>query len=230
MDMSVWKRITSCTAVFAAIAVAAVAGQAPREGGRAGARMSPEERAKLAKEAAPLAAKALAQYLDLSADEAKKFTDAYVAESEAAQKRLAEAMQSGDNEQRMAVFRENGEKRQKMLEGNLTPEQAKKAAAVLGRFSFLDFSIQGLLRAKVDKAKVEKALPVLVKYAVAQQELFGKMREGGGSREELMGKFTELREKTAKELAPIIGEEAAATWQKTFGMRGGRGGRRGANQ
>jgi hypothetical protein len=224
--MRVWKRITGIAVVFAAVATMATAGEAAREGGQ---RMSPEERAKLAQEAAPLAAKAIADYVGLSAEEAKKFTAAYVAESAAARNRVAEAMQSGDREQMMSVWRENGEKMRKVLEENLKPDQVKKAAGVLGRFNSLDWSIRGLLQTKVEKAKAEKALPVLVKFAVAQQELFGQMRDGSVSREDVMGKLGELREKTAKELAPIVGEEAAKAWQENMGMRGMRrgGGRRG---
>ena len=227
--MNTRKRIASWLAVFVVIAAAAVAGEAPRQGDQAGERPSPEERAKLAKASAPLAAKAIAQYVELSAEEAKKFCDAYVAESEAAQKRVAEAREAGGGEQMMTVFRENSEKMQKLLEANLKPEQAKKAGAVLGRFNALDRSIQSLLQAKVEAAKVEKALPVLVKYAVAQQELMGKMEPGSGPSEELRAKLTELREKTAKELAPIVGEEAAAAFQRSAGMRGG-GGPRGGGQ
>jgi hypothetical protein len=151
--------------------------------------------------------------------------DAYVEETEAAQKRMSEAREGGDREKFMAVYRENAKQMQKVLEDNLTEEQAKKADALVGRFGGLDRSIQALLRTEVEEAKVEKALPVLVNYALAQQELFTKMREGSISREDIMGKFTELREKTVKELTPIVGEKAAATWQERSGMRRmGRGG------
>jgi hypothetical protein len=225
-----WKRIASCLAVFATVAAAAVAGQAPREGGGAGQRMSREERAKLAKAAAPLAAKAIAQYVELSAEETKKFTKAYVEETVAAQKRFAEVMGSGDREKMMAVFRESGKKMQELLETHMKPEQAKKARTIVGRFNSLDRSIQGLLRAKVEQAKVEKALAVLVKHAVGQQELFGKMREADDeARRELFGKMRELREKAVKDLTPIVGEEGAAAWQRYSGMRG-MGGRRGGGE
>jgi len=221
--MGNWKRVMSC-AVIALAFVATAMAQPAGPGG-----MSPEERAALARQTTPLAAKAIAQYVGVTGDAEAKFTAAYVAEAAAAQKRLADARQAGGapGEGMMNVMRENSEKMQKVVEANLTAEQAKKAAALVGPFNALERSIQGLLRAKVETAKVEKALPVLVKYSVAQQEMTAKMREGG-SREEIMAKVTELRANTAKELAPIVGEEAAAAWQKTSGMgRGMGGGRRG---
>jgi single-stranded DNA-specific DHH superfamily exonuclease len=223
------KRITSCIALFVAISVAAYAAQGP--GGGAG-RMSAEERAALTKQAAPLAAKAIAQYVKLSDDEAKKFTTAYVAESEAAAKRLAEATGEG----RMEVNKQNTESMTKVLEANLTAEQVKKAAALTGGFGGgLSASIVSLLRAKVAQEKVEKALPVLVKYHAARQELTAKMTPGTPPDEETMKKMTALRESTAKELGPIVGEEAAGEWQKSSmggrGMRGGGGaGSRGGGQ
>jgi hypothetical protein len=200
--------------------------EAAKGGDAKGGGLTPEERAALAKDSAPLTAKAIAQYVELKGDAEKKFTDAYLAESEAAQKRAADARQasSGDRQGMMEVMRTNGEKMKEVMDKNLTPEQATKAAKVAGPFNSLDREIQNLLRNKVEKEKVEKALPALLKYAEASQELMAKMRDGGVTREEIGTKVTDLRAAAAKDLAPAIGEEAANKWKETRGFGGMRGG------
>ena len=238
--MKSWKQILSCVAVFLAVLSLSAYAQAPKaadakegvakveaakDGDTKGGRMTPEERAKLSKEAAPLTAKAIAQYVDLKGDAEKKFTEAYLAETEAAQKRLTDAGQGGDM---MSLMRENGEKMKEVLDKNLTPEQATKAAKLTGPFNSLGREIQNLLRNKVEKEKIEKALPALTKYAEATQELMGKMRDNSMTREEMGTKMTELRTQTAKDLAPAIGEEAANKWKETRGF--GPGMRRGGGQ
>lgn len=228
--MSNLKRVMGMLAAFVAVTMVVPAGQA-REGGRGGPQMSAEEREKLATAAAPLAAKAISQYVKLSDEAAKKFTEAYVKEQEAARKRLAEVRESGNFEGMRDVFQKNAEAMQKVMADNLTEEQAKKAETVVGQFGGLDRSIQGLLRAKVDEKKMDKALPVLVKYAVAQQEVFAKMRDGSMERDQIMAKMQEARETAKKELVPIIGQEAADTWETQSGMRGmRRGGGQGGGQ
>lgn len=227
--MRVWNRVLSSTAVFVAIAAVSFAGRAPQEGQRGqGARMSAEERAKLAVTAAPITAKAVAKYLKLSEADAKKFSDAYVANVEAYQKKQAEASQSQDREARMALMRENREATQKMLQENLTEEQVKKATPLLGgRGGGLDQSIQILLGAKVEMAKIDKALPTLVEYSIKLSEMRAGARGGDTPREEIAKKTQELTDATAKELGAIVGEEAATTW-KNRSQRGGRfGGQRG---
>jgi len=229
--MKSWKQMLSCVAVLLTVLSLSVYAQPPQGGGMGGG-MTPEERAELTKNAAPLTAKAIAQYVGLTGDAEKKFTEAYLAESEAAQKRTAEARQanSDDRQGMMEVMRTNGEKMQEVLTKNLTPEQATKAAKIAGPFSSLGREIQNLLRNKVEKEKIEKALPALTKYAEASQDLMTKMRDGSVTREEIGTKMTELRATAAKDLAPAIGEEAANKWKETRGFGGMMGMRRGGGQ
>ncbi len=223
--MKSWKQILSCMAVFLTVLSLSVYAQAPQGDGKGGG-MTPEERAALAKDSAPLTAKAIAQYVELKGDAEKKFTDAYVAELAEAQKRMADARQAntGDRQAMMDLGRQNEEKMKEVLAKNLTPEQAKKAEKVTGRGAGLERQIQTLLRNKVEKEKIEKALPTLVKFVEASQELMAKMQDNTLTREEFGPKMTELRDKTATELAPAIGEEAANKWKETRGFGGMRGG------
>ncbi len=224
--MKSWSPILSGVAVLMIVLTLSVYAQPPMGGGN----LTPEQRAEfteIAKKAAPLAGKAIAQYVGLKDDAEKKFVDAYVAESAEAQKRLEDAGKdnAGDMQAMMDVFRTNGEKMQEMLNKNLTPEQVQKAGKVGGPFSMLNWEIQRLLRDKVEVEKIEKALPALTKHTEASQELMGKMRDGSVTPEEIGTKMTELREQTAKDLAPAIGEEAANKWKEMRGfgpgMRGG---------
>ncbi len=228
--MKSWKRILSCMTVFVAVLTLSVSAQAPQGGGP-----TPEQRAEfaeLAKNSAPLTAKAIAQYVELKGDAEKKFTEAYVAELAAAQKRMEDAMQAsqGNPQGMMDLFRENGEKMKEVLDKNLTPEQATKAAKVTGPFNTLNAEIQNLLRNKVEKEKIEKALPALTKYAEASQDLMSKMRDGSVTREEIGTKMAELRDQAAKDLTPVIGEEATNKWKETRGFGGMMGMRRGGGQ
>jgi len=216
--------------VEAAKDAAAAKVETPKENAPGGPASDPRaEFAELSKKSAPLAGKAIAQYVGLKDDAEKKFVEAYVAESAAAQKRFEDAAQesSGNPQGMMDIFRQNGEKMQEMLNKNLTPEQAQKAAKVGGPFSMLNWDIQRLLRDKVETAKIEKALPILTKHTEASQELMGKMRDGSITQEEIGAKMTELREQAAKDLAPAIGEEAANKWKE---MRFGPGMRPGGGQ
>lgn len=232
--MGRWKRVVSLTAMFAAMGLIAMAGQAQRGEGRGaragrGQRLSPEEQAKVDKIVAAVLPKALAKELSIDEAKAKKVVDAYVAARQAAMKAAREAQ--GDQEAMRAAFTKMREDTQKVLTDNLTEEQARTARRLI---SSLETSIRALAGAKVEQAKIEKAMPVLVQYAKDTAGLFG--RRGGGdqtSREERMEKMRKAREETAKKLEPIVGEEGAAAWQRRGsrmfgGMRGGqRGGQRG---
>ncbi len=134
---------------------------------------------------------------------------------------------------RGADFRALMEERTKGIEGvvdaNASGDGAKKAKELLGLM--LDNSVAALIEAKVEAAKIDQAMPVLVKYGKAAAALMAKMREGG-SAEDMTAKRQELRSSTAKELAPIVGEAGAAAFQAArggMGMMGG-GGRRGKKE
>jgi len=228
--MAGWRRVVGLAALFAGMGIVAFAAPAEQERQK----QSPEEQAKLTKAAATLVGKYVARELSLGPEETKKFVKTYVAEREAAEKRSAKAREAGDREASMAVFRENQKGLQGVLEANLNADQIKKAESILGTgggrrgmFGGLERSASALLRSKVAENNVEKALPVLIKHQQEQAALFAKARSGEIAREEIGTKLQELREKTTKELAPIIGEEAANAWQKGTGFGGRRGAQRG---
>jgi urease gamma subunit len=228
-----WKRTVGLTAMFVALAVVSFAAEGEAPAGRRGARgggLSPEEQAKLTKASATMVAKFVAKEVELAADKTDKFVSEYVAAREAAGKRMAELMKSGDTEKFREVFTENQKAMDAVLTGSLSEDQAKKARALIG-MQGLEQSVSVLLQAKVEDAKIEKALPVLAKYNAASSDLMAKVRSNELSREDMMAKVKDLRAATAKDLAPIIGEEAATTWSERagFGGRGmgGGGGRRG---
>jgi hypothetical protein len=187
--------------------------------------MSPE-RQKAMQAATALVDKYVAKEAGLTGEKADAFVKAMAAQRESSTKKMAEARASGGG----ADFRALMEERTKGIEGvvdaNMSGDGAKKAKELLGLM--LDNSVAALIEAKVETAKIDQAMPVLVKYGKAAAALMAKMREGG-SAEEITAQRQELRSSTAKELAPIIGEAGAAAFQAArggMGMMGG-GGRRG---
>jgi hypothetical protein len=229
--MKNWKRIATLSIALSACSMLAIAAPAPGQGqrGERGARM-----AQVREEVTPLAAQAIAQYVGLTEDKAKAFVEAYVAEAEKAQKKMTELREQGggDREAMMTAFRESRESMQAMLKKHLDEKQYEKAEVLvgMGRFGTLDRSIQVLLMQEVEKAKVEKALPVLTGYAADVQGMMAKVRAQEMEMTAAQEKMTAAREAAAKKLAPIVGEEAANAWQERSGMRGMRGMGGGAGQ
>jgi len=227
-----WKRTVGLTAMFVALAVVSFAAEGEAPAGRRGARgggLSPEEQAKLTKASATMVAKFVAKEVGLAADKTDKFVSDYVGAREAASKLTAELRKSGDTEKMRGAFTESQKAMDAVLTGSLSEDQAKKARALIGTgfggMQGLEQSVSVLLQAKVEDAKIEKALPILAKYNAASSDLRAKVRANEISQEDMTAKVKELRAATAKDLAPIIGEEAATTWSERAG-RGG-GGRRG---
>jgi len=230
--MMSWKRAVATAAMFALGALVAVAGQAPgegREGRGARPKLSPEEQAQVDKTVSAVLVKAFASELSIDEAKAKKIIDAYAEVQTKAREGMRGAQ--GDQEKMRELMTKMREDSQKVLTDNLTEEQAQKARPLL---MDLESSIRALAEAKVEQAKIEKALPVLLKYSKESAGMSGRGAGGGdqASRDERREKMTKLREATAKELAPIVGEEAAAQWQRRAGagMRGMGGGKRGAGQ
>jgi len=213
------KRLIAMTAVFALLAPVLAAGQAPRPPRQ---RRNPEAMAKLAKTADTLIAKYVAKQLQLAPEKAEKFINAYVDAQAAMRKRFIEARRSGNRNQIRTIFRETRDKLKNLVTETLGPDQAKKAQKILSSLRGVGMSVQILLEAKVEEAKVEKALPVLVKYEKAQGELFKKVRSGKIQRDQIRAERDKLREATAGELAPIVGEQAAQTWKARTGRMGRR--------
>ncbi len=229
--MKEWKRVPGLTAMFAALAMFAVAAPAEQAkgGGRAGA--GGEARARQMKEAATIVAKFVGKEVGLAADKMDKFVAAYVAEQEAASKRMMEAFKAGGgagSDAYLKLNQENQKAMQAMLKANLTEEQAKKAAELIG-IGGMDRTVVTWLGANLEEAKINQALPALAKYNKAAAELMQKMRgKQGAGGEEMRAEMQKLREATAKELAPIIGEELATKFRESRFMMGGFGGRGGA--
>ncbi len=229
--MKEWKRVLGLTAMFAAMAMFSFAAPAEqgRGGGRAGAGAGGEGRAKQMKEAATIVAKFVAKEVGLNADKVDKFVAAYVAEQEAATKRMMEALKAGGGgggDAFLKLNQENQKAMQAMLKANLTEEQAKKAVELIG-MGGLDRTVATWLGAGLEEAKINQALPALAKYNKAAAELMQKMRgKQGAGGEEMRAEMQKLREATAKELAPIIGEELATKFRESrfTGFGGGRGG------
>jgi len=235
-----WTRTVALTAMFLAMAVvsfaaeaegAAGAGRRGARGAGGGAGLSPEEQAKLAKASATVVAKYVAKEVGLAADKTDKFVSDYVGAREAANTRMAELRKSGDTSKMGEAFTETQKAMDAVLTGSLSEEQAKKARGIVGQgfgMGGLEGSVRTLLQAKVEDAKIEKALPVLAKYNAAVADMSAKVRSNDMTREDMTAKSKELRAAAAKDLGPIIGEEAATRWSETSGRGGfGGGGRRG---
>jgi len=211
------------SAMFVAVALVGFGAESAGEG-KAPGRRGPgvEIPAKVMKAASTMVAKLVAKEVGLEGEKADKFISAYVAEREAANTRLAEAVKANDPEARRKVFTDNREKMQAVMEANLSADQAKKAQEMLG-FGGLEARVAVLMQAKVEDAKVEQALPILAKYNKASSDLFAKVRSNELSQEDAQAKGKELREAAIKDLTPIVGEENA-TKALAQGMRGGRKG------
>ena len=205
-------------------AVAALSFAAEGEGARAarGPGEGRPERSKNLKAATTMVDKYVAKDVGLAAENTEKFLAAMGAQREGFDKKTADARKAGGATDFRALMEERSKGVDAVLSANMTPEQAKKAKAVYDMFG-LEQAVASLLDAKVEPAKVEKALPMLVKYYKATSELRTKARAGEMSREDATAKSKELRGATAKELAPIIGEEAATTWGSQSDMGGRRG-------
>jgi len=214
-----WKRVVSLSVVFWAAAVFAFAAAgAGKRGEKGGAR---------ANQAVASVAKFIAKDVGLAADKAEKFVQAYVAEREAAAKRLAEmAKEQGQKVKGEAkTLREESQKRMDaVLNEYLTAEQVKKVKEC--DLEGLDRSVRVLVQAKVEEAKVDLALPVLAKFHKATAELMTKVRSKEITRQDAAAKEKELRAATAKDLGPVVGEETATKWEGAGSKQGTGGGKR----
>ena len=167
-----------------------------------------------------LVAEFVARELSLGPKQKEKFVNDYVVEREAVVKRQAEARKTGNRQDFMLVIRKNEEGFLRVMKVNLNPDQIKIAINILrpdgmlggSMTGSLDGSVNSLIRGKVAKNKIEKALPILVTYHQQFAALNAKALSEGISPDDRMDKVIELRVATAKKLVPIIGEEAADFW------------------
>jgi hypothetical protein len=204
---------------IAALVLTGAAGGGKREGRGAGKDRGAKRATR--SNGATLVAKFVAKDVGLAADKTDGFVTAYAADREAANKRLAEATKSQDKTQMRTALDEVKQSVDKFLEANLTAEQAKKAKEndLVG----LERSVGALLAAKVEEAKIEEAIPVLAKYHKAAADLMAKAKGKEMSRADAQTKDQELRTATAKDLSPIVGEEAAKRWEGTRNLKGAKG-------
>ncbi|MBM3333505.1 hypothetical protein FJY63_02475 [Candidatus Sumerlaeota bacterium] len=224
--MMSWRKMFAVTAMISAAALVMTASAAERPAGakrarggageKAGAGAAGERRGPSGR-AMMVVANFVVKEAGLEGEKAKEFLKAYRAESMEAAKRVAEAMKGDDQAARFKVRSANREALQKLLEANLSAEQAKKLGAI--DLSGLESSVGALLTAKIEDAKLDQALAVLVKYHREIGKLYALPRE---QQREAFGKMKEMRADVAKELAPIVGEEVAKKWAETprFGMGG----------
>jgi hypothetical protein len=167
-----------------------------------------------------LVAEFAAGELSLSAKQTKKFVKDYVAEREAVARRRAEASKSGERQDLMSEMRMNTEGFLRVMNDNLNRDQVKIATKILrpdgvlggSLTGSLDGSVNRLVRGKVAKHKIEKAMPILVKYHQLFAALNARVHSEGISREDRIDNVIELRVATAKELASVIGAKAADFW------------------
>jgi len=212
------KQIMVLTALFCSVALltfAARGGGGKRQGRAGGGRKAGQA---VQATAATQVAKFVAKDVGLAADKTDKFVAAFVTDRQSAQQRLLEARKTKDRAQTQKALEENRKGLDAVLADSLTADQAKKAREY--DLEALEQSVGGLLAANVEEAKVEQAVPVLAKYQKAAAELIAKARAKEISRKEVPDKGKELRDSTAKELEPIIGKDAATTWQESQRMSG----------
>jgi hypothetical protein len=176
--------------------------------------------AKATKATSILVAEFVARELSLSAKQTKKFVKDYVAEREAVERRRAEARKTGDRQDVRSEMRINAEGFLRVMNDNLDPDQVKIAEKILrpdgilggSLTGSLDGSVNKLVQGKVAKHKIEKAMPILAKYHQRFAALNTRVLSDGISSGDRMDNVIELRVATAKELASVIGVEAADFW------------------
>ncbi len=158
-----------------------------------------------------LVAKCAAREVGLASEKIEAFASAYAAEREAAAKQLLEVRKSGDRDKAKQAQAEMEKKMDKVLAEHLSADQIKKVKEM--DLAGLDRSVMALLSARVEPAKVEQAMPILLKYHKAAAELMAKAKSRALDKTEASSKNEELRKTAAKDLAAIVGEEAAQRWQ-----------------
>ena len=170
--------------------------------------------------AAMMLARYVAKETGLGADKTDKFVSAYVAERQAGMERLRTAAGAAGKASAKAdtkaktLLTDNATSMEAVLAANLTPDQVKKARAILGTLGGdTDREVAFLMDAKAPQDKIEKALPVLAKYeTAADKEVYSKVTSGLLSRPDGAAKMKELRTAAAKDLTPILGADVAAKW------------------
>jgi hypothetical protein len=163
-----------------------------------------------------LVAEFVARELSLGPEQTGKLVKDYVRERQAAANRHMEARDNADSADIRSMVRKNEKGFLRVMQNNLNPDQIDIAISILrpdgmlgGTWTgSLDGSVNTLVRGKVPKKKIEEAMPILVLY----HRQFAALNAKALSSNERMDKVIELRVAIAKELASIIGVEAADFW------------------
>ena len=228
--MTGWKRAVGLTAMFVAMACVSFAaeGAGRKAAGGPGGEGRAERRAKALQAAAGIVDKYVAKVVGLDAAKTEMFVAAMAAERESFDKKMVEAQKAGGGADSKALTRiadgrtlmaERTKGIEAVVDANMTPEQAKKAKEIIGDMG-LEYSVRAMLEVKVEPAKIEQAMPILVQYSKASSELRAKMRAKEISGEDVKTKSEELRAATARDLTPIVGEAGVAAWRAQRGYFG----------
>jgi len=169
---------------------------------------------------ANITAKFVAEQLSLTGETSEKFVTAYVNQRLASFQHLRETLPGATGKQTATAIADASKTMQGVLEANLGAAQATKASALLGpMFGVLERDVASLLDVNVTQAKVQQAMPVLSRYVQnAKVQVYDQVAIGVLARPDGVAKIHDLRLAAAKELAPIVGTEAANKWAEQPAM------------
>ncbi|MGD0462948.1 MAG: PPC domain-containing protein [Tepidisphaeraceae bacterium] len=178
--------------------------------------------------ATTLTAKFVADQLGLPGDRSDKFVSAYVNQRLVSFEQLRASVgggfdkltAGGNTREAAALIADTSRAMRGVLEANLSPQQVSKAVELLGPlFGVLERNAAGLLQLDVPQAKVWQAMPILSRFVhAAKVQVYDPVFTGVLSRQDGVMKIHELRLAAAKDLAPIVGADAANKWAEQPAM------------
>ncbi|MGD0541113.1 MAG: PPC domain-containing protein [Tepidisphaeraceae bacterium] len=170
--------------------------------------------------AATLTAKFVADQLGLTGDRSDKFVSAYVEQRLLSFEQLRASVAGGNAREAAASIADASWAMRAVLEANLGAQQVSKAVELLGPlFGVLERNAAGLLQLNVPQAKVWQAMPILSRFVhTAKIQVYDPVFTGILSRQDGVLKIHELRLTAAKDLAPIVGADAANKWAEQPAM------------
>ncbi|MGD0140896.1 MAG: PPC domain-containing protein [Tepidisphaeraceae bacterium] len=170
--------------------------------------------------AATLTARFVSVQLGLAGDRSDMFVSAYVNQRMASFEQLRASAGGGNGRGAAAAVADASQAMRGVLESNLAPQQVARAVELLGPlYGVLDRSVAGLLQLNVSQTKVWQAMPILCRFAhTAKLQVYDPVSTGVLSRQDGLTKIHELRLATAKDLAPIVGADAANKWVEQMPM------------
>ncbi|MGA2439945.1 MAG: PPC domain-containing protein [Tepidisphaeraceae bacterium] len=170
--------------------------------------------------AATLTAKFVADQLGLAGVRSSMFVNAYVTQRLASFEQLRTSATGGNGRGAAVAIADASRAMKDVLEFNLNPQQVAKAVELIGPlYGVLERCAAGLLQLDVSQAKVQQAMPVLSRFAhTAKIQVYDPVSTGVLSRQDGLMKLHELRLAAAKDLAPIVGADAASKWAEQMPM------------